>query len=73
MAQAEGDRRLDEAGLVAAVEATTLLGGAIGSLVLHNISHAWLAAILTHVGGGFLFLAGQWARMACRSRRDLQR
>jgi zinc transporter ZupT len=49
-------------GLVAAVEATTLLGGVIGAFVLHNISFAWLAAILTHVGGGFLFLAAHAVR-----------
>jgi zinc transporter ZupT len=43
--------------LVAAVEATTLLGGVLGAFVVHNISNAWLAAILTHVGGGFVYLA----------------
>src|SRR3954454_12811515 len=48
--------------LVAAVEATTLLGGVLGALVVHNISYAWLAAILTHVGGGFLFLAAHAVR-----------
>jgi len=57
-----GFTRAKTLALVAAVEATTLLGGAIGSLVLHNISHAWLAAILTHVGGGFLFLAAHAVR-----------
>jgi zinc transporter ZupT len=49
-------------GLVAAVEATTLLGGVLGAFVLHNISDAWLGAILTHVGGGFLFLAAHAVR-----------
>jgi len=48
--------------LVAAVEATTLLGGVLGAFVVHNISTAWLAAILTHVGGGFLFLAAHAVR-----------
>jgi zinc transporter ZupT len=48
--------------LVAAVEATTLLGGVIGALVVQNISFGWLAAILTHVGGGFLFLAAHAVR-----------
>jgi zinc transporter ZupT len=43
--------------LVAAVESTTLLGGVLGAWVVHNISDAWLGAILTHVGGGFLYLA----------------
>lgn len=44
-------------GLVAAVESTTLLGGVLGGLVVHNISYAWLGAIVTHVGGGFFYLA----------------
>jgi zinc transporter ZupT len=48
--------------LVAAVESTTLLGGVLGALVVRNISYAWLAAILTHVGGGFLFLAAHAVR-----------
>jgi zinc transporter ZupT len=48
--------------LVAAVEATTLLGGVIGGFVVHHISFGWLAAILTHVGGGFLFLAAHAVR-----------
>jgi zinc transporter ZupT len=48
--------------LVAAVESTTLLGGVLGALIVHNISTAWLAAILTHVGGGFLFLAAHAVR-----------
>ena len=42
---------------VAAVEATTLLGGLLGVLFLHDISTFWLAAVLAHAGGGFLFLA----------------
>jgi zinc transporter ZupT len=42
---------------VAAVEATTLLGGALGIWVLPGMSGAWLDALLAHVGGGFIFLA----------------
>ena len=42
---------------VAVVEATTLLGGALGIWVLHGMSGAWLDALLAHVGGGFIFLA----------------
>src|SRR6184192_2104750 len=42
---------------VAAVEATTLLGGAIGFFFLANASLFWLGLIMAHVGGGFLYLA----------------
>ena len=42
---------------VAAVESTTLLGGALGWLFFRHISNAWLDAVVAHVGGGFLFLA----------------
>jgi ZIP family zinc transporter/zinc and cadmium transporter len=42
---------------VAAVESTTLLGGALGMLVLGHISEVWIAAVVAHAGGGFLFLA----------------
>lgn len=42
---------------VAAVEATTLLGGVLGLWVLPGISGAWIDIILAHVGGGFIFLA----------------
>jgi zinc transporter ZupT len=44
-------------GWVAAVEATTLLGGAIGMLWLGKVSTFWLGLIMAHVGGGFLYLA----------------
>jgi len=44
-------------GWVAAVEATTLLGGALGLWAAPHISSIWLDLILAHVGGGFLFLA----------------
>jgi len=42
---------------VAAVEATTLLGGAIGFFFLAKVSTFWLGLIMAHVGGGFLYLA----------------
>jgi zinc transporter ZupT len=44
-------------GWVAAVEATTLLGGLIGFFFLANVSTFWLGLIMAHVGGGFLYLA----------------
>jgi ZIP family zinc transporter len=42
---------------VAAVEATTLLGGVLGMFFLRDIRAFWLAAVLAHAGGGFVFLA----------------
>ncbi len=42
---------------VAAVEATTVLGGAIGLLFLRHVPLFWLDAVLAHAGGGFVFLA----------------
>jgi len=57
-----GFTRAKTLAFVAAVEATTLLGGVIGALFVRDISSAWLAAILTHVGGGFLFLAAHAVR-----------
>jgi zinc transporter ZupT len=42
---------------VAAVEATTLLGGAIGLWLAPQISSLWIDLLLAHVGGGFIFLA----------------
>jgi zinc transporter ZupT len=44
-------------GWVAAVEATTLVGGVIGMLWLGKVSIFWLGLIMAHVGGGFLYLA----------------
>jgi len=42
---------------VAAVEATTLLGGAIGFFALSKTSTFWLGLFMANVGGGFLYLA----------------
>jgi zinc transporter ZupT len=42
---------------VAAVEATTLVGGVIGILWLRGAPLFWLDAVLAHAGGGFVFLA----------------
>lgn len=44
-------------GWVAAVEATTLLGGIIGFFFLASGSTFWLSLFMAHVGGGFLYLA----------------
>src|SRR5438067_3026992 len=44
-------------GWVAAVEATTLVGGVIGYFFLANVSSFWLGVIMAHVGGGFIYLA----------------
>src|SRR5437899_5248327 len=42
---------------VASVEATTLLGGALGFFFLVNTTTFWLGLIMAHVGGGFFYLA----------------
>ena len=52
-----GMQRAAVVGWVAAVEATTLLGGVIGYFFLTNISTLWLGLIMAHVGGGFFYLA----------------
>ena len=44
-------------GWVAAVEASTLIGGVIGMLWLGHVSTFWLGLIMAHVGGGFVYLA----------------
>ena len=52
-----GLQRTAAVGWVAAVEATTLLGGIIGYFFLTNISTLWLSLMMAHVGGGFIYLA----------------
>lgn len=52
-----GLQRAAVVGWVAAVEATTLLGGVIGYFFLTNISVLWIGLIMAHVGGGFFYLA----------------
>ena len=52
-----GLQRARALGWVAAVEATTLLGGAIGFFFLANTSTFWLGLFMANVGGGFLYLA----------------
>ena len=42
---------------VAVVEATTLLGGAVGLWAFRDVGLAWLLAVMAHVGGGFVYLA----------------
>jgi zinc transporter, ZIP family len=54
---AAGFRRTTALGWVAAVESTTLLGGAIGLWIAPQISNIWLDLIFAHIGGGFIFLA----------------
>ncbi len=45
-------------GWVAAVEATTILGGVLGLLLLPTGTRLfWVAAVLAHAGGGFIYLA----------------
>src|SRR5213595_1287591 len=52
-----GLKRTTALGWVAAVEATTLLGGVIGYFFLTKVSMFWLGLIMAHVGGGFFYLA----------------
>src|SRR6266545_1829223 len=52
-----GLQRSAALGWVAAVEATTLLGGVIGFFFLAKVSTFWLGLIMAHVGGGFFYLA----------------
>jgi zinc transporter ZupT len=54
---ASGLSRWKALGWVAAVEATTLLGGILGLWVMPHASGLWMDLVLAHVGGGFIFLA----------------
>src|SRR5256714_8561716 len=51
-----GLQRSAAVGWVAAVEATTLLGGVIGYFFLTNISILWLGLIMVQDGGGVIYL-----------------
>jgi ZIP family zinc transporter len=42
---------------VAAVESTTLAGAVLGLWGLRHVNEWWIAAVLAHAGGGFVFLA----------------
>jgi zinc and cadmium transporter len=52
-----GFKRAKMLWFVAAVQSTTILGGAIGWLVLRDVSEFWVALVLAHAGGGFFYLA----------------
>jgi len=52
-----GFNRLTTFGWVVATEATTLAGGAIGYFMLEETSMFWLALLMAHVAGGFIYLA----------------
>ena len=54
---ASGMRRPAALTWVAAVESTTLIGGAAGLWLAPQVSEIWMDLILAHVGGGFIFLA----------------
>ncbi len=52
-----GLTRTTALGWVAAVEATTLVGGLIGYFFLTKVSTFWLGLVMAEVGGGFIYLA----------------
>jgi len=52
-----GFSRVSALGWVAAVEATTLVGGVIGYFFLTKISTFWLGFTMAYIGGGFAYLA----------------
>jgi zinc transporter ZupT len=54
---ASGFSRMRALGLVAAVESTTLIGGALGLWLQPQASGHWMALVPAHIGGGFIFLA----------------
>ena len=54
---ASGMSRLRTLVWVAAVESTTLLGGALGLWFQPHVTGRWIALVPAHIGGGFIFLA----------------
>ena len=54
---ASGMSRLRTLAWVAAVESTTLIGGALGLRLQPHASGRWMDLMLAHIGGGFIFLA----------------
>lgn len=52
-----GFRRARVIAWVVAVESTTIIGAALGLWGLRHVSEWWIAAVLAHAGGGFVFLA----------------
>jgi len=54
---ASGMSRLRTLGWVAAVESTTLIGGALGIWLQPQAGSNWMALVPAHIGGGFIFLA----------------
>lgn len=52
-----GFQRAAALGWVAAVEATTVLGGVLGIFFLGGVPVFWLGLIMAHIGGGFIYLA----------------
>jgi zinc transporter ZupT len=54
---ASGMSRLRMLGWVAAVESTTLIGGALGLWLQPMADVRWMALVPVHIGGGFIFLA----------------
>jgi zinc transporter ZupT len=52
-----GFTRASALGWVAAVEATTVVGGLMGYFFLTQVSSFWLGMIMAYVGGGFVYLA----------------
>ena len=54
---ASGMSRMRTLGWVAAVESTTLIGGALGLWLQPQSSGYWMALVPAHIGGGFIFLA----------------
>ena len=54
---ASGMSRLRTIGWVASVESTTLIGGVLGLWLHPQTDGPWMALVMAHIGGGFIFLA----------------